>query len=192
MASALQRMMVYLGLGPDEEYEDYGAPAASPQPPAGGASLPLEPAAPEPTGLHRQDPDQPEPQVEPALSAVRPLDPPEKVENASAKTAGPGEMGSVRPMAISSAKPQVVSPHGFDQAQEVGDRYRNNMPVIINLQGTDRDLARRIIDFASGLCYALGGQMERVSKDVYLLTPADVQVSDEERRQLSERGLHDR
>ena len=58
----------------------------------------------------------------------------------------------------------------------------------MNLQGADRDLSRRLIDFASGLCYGLGGQMERVGNQVYLLTPANVEVSAEERRRLQERG----
>lgn len=195
MATALRQLMVWLGLGPDEEYEDYGAPqqpAPGPAPSPDPRRAEPEPMPPDegvrPIGVHRQDPVPPEPATpEPALSAVRPVAP--APEPAAEPT---GDVGSVRPIAISSAKPQVVSPQGFNQAQEVGDRYRDNLPVIINLQGTDRDLARRLIDFASGLCYGLGGQMERVSKDVYLLTPADVEVSDEERRRLSERGLHDR
>jgi cell division inhibitor SepF len=58
----------------------------------------------------------------------------------------------------------------------------------MNLQGADRDLSRRLIDFASGLCYGLGGQMERVANQVYLLTPTNVEVSPEERRRLHERG----
>jgi cell division inhibitor SepF len=99
--------------------------------------------------------------------------------------------GSVRAIPVSSAKPHVVLPASFNQAQEVGDRFKSNQPVIVNLQAVDRDLARRLIDFASGLCYGIGGQMERVAKDVYLLTPSDVEVSDDERRRLSERGLHD-
>jgi cell division inhibitor SepF len=62
------------------------------------------------------------------------------------------------------------------------------VPVIVNLQGVERDLMRRIIDFSSGLCYGLSGQMERVANHVYLLTPSDVEVSVEERRRWRERG----
>ena len=58
----------------------------------------------------------------------------------------------------------------------------------MNLQGADRDLSRRLIDFASGVCYGLGGHMERVANQVYLLTPSNVEVSPEERRRLQERG----
>ena len=87
-----------------------------------------------------------------------------------------------------NAKPFVVMPTSFNQAQDVADKYKGSQPVIMNLQGADRDLSRRLIDFASGLCYGLGGQMERVANQVYLLTPTNVEVSAEERRRLHERG----
>ena len=83
---------------------------------------------------------------------------------------------------------QVVSPSSFAAAQEVADKFKANRPVIMNLQGVDRDLRRRLIDFASGLCYGLGGQMERLVNQVYLLTPGNVEVSADERRRLEERG----
>ena len=90
-----------------------------------------------------------------------------------------------------SAKPYVVSPGSFNDAQEVADKYKSNVPVIMNLQDVDRDLSRRLIDFASGLCYGVGGTMEKVAHQVYLLTPSNVEVSPEERRRLQERGLYD-
>ena len=96
------------------------------------------------------------------------------------------------PDATPSAKPHVLSPTSFNDVQEVADKFKSSQPVIVNLQGADRDLSRRLIDFASGLCYGLGGQMQRVADQVYLLTPANVEVSAEERRRLQERGLHDR
>jgi cell division inhibitor SepF len=90
-----------------------------------------------------------------------------------------------------AAKPYVVSPTHFNHAQEVADRFKGNQPVILNLQGVDKELARRLIDFCSGLCYGLTGHMEKVAQQVYLLTPTNVEVSAEERRRLHERGLHD-
>jgi cell division inhibitor SepF len=90
-----------------------------------------------------------------------------------------------------NAKPSVVVPVSFNEAQEVADKFKGSQPVIVNLQSADRDLARRLIDFASGLCYGLGGQMEKVANQVYLLTPSNVEVSAEERRRLQEH-LHDR
>jgi len=92
---------------------------------------------------------------------------------------------SVRPVAAAlTTKPQLIVPKSFNDAQQVADAYCDTKPVIVNLQGAERDLARRLIDFSSGLCYGLGGSMERVADQVYLLTPDDVQVSDEERQRL--------
>jgi cell division inhibitor SepF len=89
------------------------------------------------------------------------------------------------------AKPQIISPTSFAAAQEVADRFKATRPVIMNLQGLDRDIERRLIDFASGLCYGLGGHMEKVANHVFLLTPADVKVPEEERRRITERGLYE-
>ena len=89
-----------------------------------------------------------------------------------------------------AAKVHVTVPVGFNDAQEIGDKLKANQPVIVNLQGIDRDLSRRLIDFSSGLTYGLGGAMERVADQVFLLTPSNVEVSPEEKRRLQERGLY--
>jgi cell division inhibitor SepF len=69
-------------------------------------------------------------------------------------------------------EPHTVRPRRFDQAQEVADKFKDGQPVIMNLEGTDRSVARRLIDFASGICYAMDGSMEKVATGVYLLKPA--------------------
>lgn len=96
----------------------------------------------------------------------------------------------IRPVAASSARVHVVEPRGFNDAQEVGDRLKAGQPVIINLQGIDNDLKRRLIDFSSGLTYAISGTMSRVSDQVFLLTPSNTEVSDEEKERLQARGLY--
>ena len=88
-----------------------------------------------------------------------------------------------------TAKPTVIAPKSFNHAQEVADRFKASQPVILNLQSTDKELSRRLLDFCSGICYALGGNMEKVGTRVYLLTPSNVEVSAEERRRLQERGI---
>jgi cell division inhibitor SepF len=93
------------------------------------------------------------------------------------------------PSAATTARVHVVELRGFNDAQEVGDRLKANQPVILNLQGLDRDLQRRLIDFSSGLAYALGGSMSRVADQVFLLTPSNVEVSQEEKERLQARGL---
>ena len=91
----------------------------------------------------------------------------------------------------SSAKLHVVQPTAFNDAQEIGDKFREGISVIMNLVGSDPKLARRLVDFASGLAYGLRGSMQAVTDSVYLLTPAGVQVSAEERRRfLEESGFY--
>ncbi len=89
-----------------------------------------------------------------------------------------------------SAKLHLVMPSSFNDAQEIGDKFREGTSVIMNLSSADAGLARRLVDFASGLAYGLRGSMQAVADQVFLLTPAGVQVSAEERRRfLEERGF---
>ena len=98
----------------------------------------------------------------------------------------------VRSVPTSAAKVHVVEPLNFNDAQEIGDRVKGNQAVILNLQGSGRELQRRIIDFSSGLAYAVGGSMSRVADSVFLLTPMNVQLSEEEKERLEARGLYRR
>jgi len=159
----------------------------------GPASQPVSPASSMPSSSYPSTGDESS-----GIGAVRPIRAGSRAEPGGGRGAEPGGSaagsgGSVRrvvkpvPMAA-NAKPHVVRPSSFNQAQAVADAYKVNQPVIMDLQDTDRDLARRLIDFASGLCYGLGGQMERLDTQVYLLTPTNVTVSDEERRRLRDRG----
>ncbi len=189
MASIWRRTMVYLGLVDDEEYDEYepyDEPAPAPPPPAPRRSV--RPERLEPRHEPRFDrADRPEPayEPEPSMGAVRTL---------------PREESSItiqqRPSVVRPITPEktprvhVVAPAGFNDAQEIGDKLKANQPVIVNLQGVERDLSRRLIDFASGVTYGLAGQMERVADQVFLLTPSNVEVSAEEKRRLQERGLY--
>ncbi len=83
----------------------------------------------------------------------------------------------------------LVLPKSFNDAQDVADKFKDSIPVIINFQGADTDLSRRLIDFASGLTYALDGGMQRIADKVFLLTPRNVEVSAEERARLIEKGF---
>jgi cell division inhibitor SepF len=75
----------------------------------------------------------------------------------------------------------LVLPRSFNDAQQIADRFKDSVPVILNLQNADTELSKRLIDFASGLTYALDGSMQRVADKVFLLTPRNVEVSAEER-----------
>ena len=83
----------------------------------------------------------------------------------------------------------LVVPKNFNDAQQIADRYKDDVPVILNLQQTDPDLSKRLIDFSSGLTYALDGGMQRIADKVFLLTPRNVDVSAEERARLIEKGF---
>jgi cell division inhibitor SepF len=110
----------------------------------------------------------------------------------SARTAVLRPSGGRRPLeAVASASVRVhlVVPRSFNDAQSIADKFKDAVPVIVNLQGTDAELSKRLIDFSSGLTYALGGSMQRVADKVFLLTPRNVEVSAEERARLIDRGF---
>jgi cell division inhibitor SepF len=88
----------------------------------------------------------------------------------------------------SAARVHLVVPRSFNDAQQIADKFKESIPVILNLQSSDQELSKRLIDFASGLTYALDGGMQRVADKVFLLTPRNVEVSAEERARLLERG----
>ena len=178
-----KKAMHYLGLGPDEAYEQfddgYAQDGPRPNPQQAPARPAPSPAAQPEAAVRAIRPVPVEPVSETGVSAVRPV---------SAAPAAPStEIGTVRAVPMSAAvKPHTISPTSFNDAQAVADRFMVKQPVIVNLQGVDRDLSRRLIDFASGLCYGVGGQMERVANQVYLLTPTNTEVSSEDRERLSQ------
>ena len=165
MASGmLRKAMVYLGLT-DDEFEDYD----------------YEEPAPVPASRRYSEP-------EPAVSAVRPVAREMAPEPTNGVTVTP-RPAVVRPITpMHGARVHVVAPSRFADAQEIGDRFKNGQPVIVNLQANDRELSRRMIDFCSGVTYALSGSMDKVDDQVFLLTPSNVEVSAEERRRLQERN----
>ena len=93
------------------------------------------------------------------------------------------------PGAAGAQRVHLVIPRSFNDAQSVADKFKDSVPVILNLQNADADLAKRLIDFSSGLTYALNGGMQRVADKVFLLTPRNVEVSAEERARMIERGF---
>lgn len=193
MATLWRKTMYHLGLAPEDEYDDYDldededayveqAPARTRRSDDDGERPRREASARPQRRVERED----EPS---AIGAVRPI---RTAEAPESDRPDPARRRSkvVRPVPIASnAKPHALSPVSFDDAQELADKFKQNQPVIMNLQNADRDLARRLIDFTSGLCYGVGGQMEKVANSVYLLTPSNVEVSAEERRRMQERGF---
>jgi cell division inhibitor SepF len=109
------------------------------------------------------------------------------------ETAHRGRSATVlRPVARGSngeARMHLVIPKSFNDAQQVADKFKDSIPVILNLQSTETDLSKRLIDFASGLTYALDGGMQKIAEKVFMLTPRNVEISAEERAKLIEKGF---
>ena len=92
--------------------------------------------------------------------------------------------------AATAASIHKSEPRRFNEAREIADRFKAGVPVIMNLQSTDDTIARRLVDFASGLVYGLDGKIEMVANRVYLLTPANVDVSAEDRERIAGGDLY--
>ena len=209
MASMWRRAMVYLGLQDDDEldyggeyesYGDYGEAADEPQPARPRREAP--PEGPETrvardTGTVRTRPSENDYAAdygadygaapEPVAAAPAPPRAAPREEPTGMSAPRPSVVRTIGP--TTAARVHVVEPQGFNDAQEVGDRLKANQPVILNLQGLPRELQRRLIDFSSGLAYAVAGNMQRVANQVFLLTPSNVEVSQEEKDRLQARGL---
>jgi cell division inhibitor SepF len=169
--SFFRRAMDYLGLSGEEAYDDYDMSMEYERPQRVGRPAPEQ-------GGRRSGFD-PEYSSETQRPAARPM----RVDDTGAARR-PDDSGlQVRPVGTARTSPTVrtipssgetvtVRPRNFNQAQEIADHFKEGVPVIVNLEGADREMARRIIDFASGMCYALSGTMEKVGSGVYLLKPA--------------------
>lgn len=83
------------------------------------------------------------------------------------------------------ARITTLQPRSYYEARTIGERYRDGVPVIMNLTELDDAAARRLVDFAAGLAFALRGSIDKVTNRVFLLTPADVEVSAEDARRIA-------
>jgi cell division inhibitor SepF len=182
MAQFMRKAMVYLGLVDMDESEDYDDEL----PEDNGSQRAARATSYQPA--YQEPPQQSAPEYTSATVRTLPRDEAREVP-ATFGAAGP-RPSVVRPFTPRATKDvTVVAPIRFSDAQEIGDLVKSGTPVIVNLQASERDLARRMIDFCSGVTYALGGSMKKAADQVFLLTPSNVEVSAEERQRLSERGL---
>jgi cell division inhibitor SepF len=177
-----KKTMDYLGLGPDDVYDDYDE-QAEPEPPRSSRSS----GSGSQGGRSSAKGGWPAESDETAIRAVpsRPSFPSRDFESPSSRRmpgddSGMHSRSAQRPttprVTTSPAEPATVRPRRFDQAQELADKFKDGQSVILNLEATERDVARRLIDFASGVCYSLDGSMEKVATGVYLLKPAPNRV----------------
>jgi cell division inhibitor SepF len=133
-----------------------------------------------------------EPESDPAVHEAAPV---RRFSRTEVATMDPPRSEAVVRSIPSSRAPAPASihraePQRFNDARDIGDRYKGGIAVIMNLQATDDAVARRLVDFASGLVFGLGGKIEMVASRVYLLTPTDMEVSAEEREKIVEGGFY--
>ncbi len=178
MAGLWRRTLVYLGLMEDDEFEEYAYDDFSRE-------------SEDAFGDAGDDRHEARHREEPRRSSLR----------GGAGATGSGGAGATGGRGVVRAMPRpapptgaprfhLVMPSSFNDAQELGDKFREGYSVLMNLQAIDPELARRLVDFASGLAYGLAGSMQPVAEKVFLITPAGVTVSAEERRRfLEERGF---
>ncbi len=83
----------------------------------------------------------------------------------------------------------IAEPNDLEEMQVTGENFKNDIPVIINLQKANSDLSKRIIDFCSGMTFALEGSIQKVADKVFLVTPYNVEVTSEDKELLRQKGL---
>ncbi|MDF2750558.1 MAG: cell division protein SepF [Gaiellaceae bacterium] len=168
------RTLVYFGIAEDEEWDEDGYATNEELERSYGARERANVRRLQPRrGRDFEDWSDPEPAAAASTAVIRPTARLRGVE----AVPSPG-----------SVKVHLVLPRSFNDAQQIADRFKQGVPVILNLQSADQELSKRLIDFASGLTYALEGGMQRVADKVFLLTPRNVEVSAEERARMLERG----
>jgi cell division inhibitor SepF len=196
MATMWRKAMLYLGLGPDDEYDDYEAvPEERPAPRESSAAArpaPARQSAPRPSPA-RPAPARPRPAPAANPSPAFSTPPPEPNEPPAVRTLPVSGDDAPKPRVRAVPRtpqraPHIVIPTSFKDAQEIADKFKASLPVAMDLLDVDRELSRRLIDFSSGLCYGLGGKMDKVANHLYLLTPQGVEVSPDELRRLGDRA----
>jgi cell division inhibitor SepF len=174
LSDTLRKVGVYFGLAEDREYYEDDEPDA-PQP----AERELESRYQERPNVRRLSSRRRRDEIDDIFADESPSDRrTTQLRPVGGRANGRGEV-----------RVHLVIPKSFNDAQDVADKFKDSIPVILNLQGSDTDLSKRLIDFASGLTYALDGGMQRIADKVFLLTPRNVEVSAEERARLIEKGF---
>ena len=124
----------------------------------------------------------------PSGSRWRPANDEARVESVSAVSSS---ASSVRPVPRQDGEAEVVEASDFADAQLLADHLRVRRAVVLDLRQTEPDTVRRLVDFASGITYALDGTMQKVAQGVILVAPARTTLSDDEVQRLAELGLYE-
>jgi cell division inhibitor SepF len=168
MAGAMRKMGEYLGLVEQADYDDYDDEPSIVLPvPREVETRPARTAAPRPAA----------PQGGAQRASVASID-----EHRRARPVG----------AVSTlTRIETVTPRAYNDARTVGQHFRDGVPVIMNLSEIGDADAKRLVDFAAGLVFAAHGSINRVTAKVFLLSPAGIDVSDEDRERIAAGGFYD-
>ena len=167
MSSIWNRAMYFLGLDEESRELEERDPAMVAPEPAGATEVPRG---------RRVEP--------PAGSRWRPANVEARVESV---TVAPS---TVRQVPGQGTEAEIITAVDFADAQQLADHLRVRRPVVLDLRETEPDTVRRLIDFASGITYALDGTMQKVAQGVILVAPARTSLSDDEVQRLAELGLY--
>lgn len=178
MTSFWQKSLVYLGLVDEEQLDDSDAEAVAEEPaPTSTSSSPRRIEPPRQVSGRR---------VEPPASAR-----PTGVGGRPDMIGSGASRGAVRPVMAASAGVTILAVSDMGDAKQLADRLRERQPVVLNLRETEPDLVRRVVDFASGLVYALDGTMRRSAEGVVIVLPPRTELGRDEKRRLADQGLYD-
>jgi cell division inhibitor SepF len=184
-ADVWSRTLVYFGIAEEEDWDDDGYLTDEELERTYGERN-VRRLAPR-RGRQSYDDDWTDPEPEPTAQRTSILRPQPGYRTTEARSAEPRRLRGVD--GPPTGRVHLVLPRSFNDAQQVADRFKEGVPVILNLQGADQELSKRLIDFASGLTYALDGGMQRIADKVFLLTPRNVELSAEDRARMLERGF---
>ncbi|MCB5169644.1 cell division protein SepF [Streptomyces bambusae] len=198
MAGAMRKMAVYLGLVEDDGYDGPGfdpddefEPEPEPERERRRHQPPHQPAQPDEPVRAVQPPAQREPVSVPVesgrparIAPVASITP----ERSSLEKNAP----VIMPKVVSEREPYRITtlhPRTYNEARTIGEHFREGTPVIMNLTEMDDTDAKRLVDFAAGLVFGLHGSIERVTQKVFLLSPANVDVTAEDKARIAEGGF---
>ena len=202
MGSIFSKAMVFLGLVDEEVTDPSDQRMTENDPTSSRRSPPPRRAEPDEWDEGQRRPDyarseagrRSEPRrVEPVTRVEgRRVEPPSGSNRATSyRDAADFEQSPVRAIRPSEVQADVLVIEEFGDARILADRVRDRVPVVLDLRQTDPDLVRRVIDFGSGLIYALDGTMNKVAEGVVVVLPPRVVLSREERRRLARLGVYD-
>ena len=189
MASLWQKTMFYLGLVDDEEIEAAEAGASEPQQVVRTVETPAEPTPGQPTRVGRASSSVAGRRIEPPAPMRRRVS--ENAEHAEAGVLVTPPSRTSRSASSDEQESAIIEARTLSDAQTLADYIRDGRSVVLDLRETETAMVRRLVDFSSGLTYALDGRMVKVATGVILVSPAGTTVSVDERRRLADLGLYD-